>query len=48
MKVIVVFDFPEISDPNSEEADYIIEELQLDLEDIIGCAYDWYLDDAVE
>ena len=25
MKVIVVFDFPEVADPNSEDADFIVQ-----------------------
>lgn len=49
MKVYVVFDFPEVSDINGEEADNIIECLQMDL-DKLGQENDyiWYIDDAVE
>ena len=47
MKVYVVFDFPEISDANSPEADFAIDSLS---EDLTGFArdgeYEWYIDDA--
>ena len=48
MKVIVVFDYPGV-DPNSEEADNIIESLEIDLDhfsDETGSV--WYIDDATE
>lgn len=49
MKVYVVFDFPEISDVNSPEADWAIDSLS---EDLAGLArngeYEWYIDDAEE
>ena len=48
MKVFVVFDFPEIKDANSQEADFAIDSLS---EDLTGFArdggYDWYIDDAI-
>lgn len=48
MKVYVVFDFPEITDPNSEEADDIIEGLEIDLENFsLDTGHIWYIDDAV-
>lgn len=49
MKVFVVFDFPGV-DPNSEEADNIIECMELDLSDAMDndSGYMWYIDDAVE
>lgn len=48
MKVYVVFDFPEITDPNSEEADNIIQCLEDDLNDFfIDSSHSWYIDDAV-
>lgn len=48
MKVIVVFDFPEIKDVNSEEATFIIDSLSDDLEDFASDGeYEWYIDDAV-
>lgn len=49
MKVIVVFDFPEIEDINGDEATYVISSLSNDL-DIFAQEgeYDWYIDDAVE
>jgi len=47
MKVYVVFDFPEITDVNSPEADFAIDSLS---EDLTGFArdgeYEWYIDDA--
>lgn len=47
MKVIVVFDFPEISDPNSSDATFAIDSLSNDL-DIFAREgeYDWYIEDA--
>ena len=47
MKVIVVFDFPEISDPNSSDATFVIDSLSNDL-DIFARdgEYDWYIEDA--
>jgi hypothetical protein len=48
MKVYIVFDFPEISDPNSEDATFAIDSLSNDLE-VFGREgeYEWYIDDAV-
>ena len=47
MKVRVVFDFPNIKDPNSEEADETIEILQDELKWFSeNNALDWYIDDA--
>ena len=47
MKVIVVFDFPEISDPNSSDATFVIDSLSNDL-DIFAQdgEYDWYIEDV--
>jgi len=55
MKVHVVFDFPEITDPNSEEADEAIEILQDELKwfaRMRPCSpssptLDWYIDEAI-
>lgn len=48
MKVIVVFDYPGV-DPDSEEADNIIECLEIDLEDFSEDTGNvWYIDDATE
>lgn len=52
MKVYVVFDFPEVTDANSVEADNIIECLEIDLKNYFGKGLDendymWYIDDAV-
>jgi hypothetical protein len=49
MKVYVVFDFPEISDVNSPEADFAIDSLGLDLTRFARDGeYEWYIDDAEE
>ena len=47
MKVIVVFDFPEIDDPNSNDATFSISSLSNDL-DIFAQEgeYEWYIDDV--
>lgn len=48
MKVYVVFDFPDIDDPNSEEADNIIQCLEDDLTNFSEWSGNvWYIDDAV-
>lgn len=48
MKVYVVFDFPEITDPNSDEANNIIECLEIDLDHFSEETGNiWYIDDAV-
>ena len=48
MKVFVVFDFPEVIDVNGEEADNIIQCLEMDLEKFANeHDYSWYIDDAV-
>jgi hypothetical protein len=47
MKVFVVFDFPEITDVNSEDATFAIDSLSNDLEGFARDGeYDWYIDDA--
>jgi hypothetical protein len=47
MKVFVVFDFPEIKDANSPEADFAIDSLSSDLKGFARDGeYDWYIDDA--
>ena len=48
MKVYVVFDFPEITDANSEDATFVIDSLSEDLQ--VFCRYgeyNWYIDDAI-
>jgi hypothetical protein len=48
MKVYVVFDYPNI-DPNSDKADSILEELQIDLDHFAQeTGNSWYIDDALE
>lgn len=48
MKVHVVFEFPEIADANSSDADLAIDSLTQDLEGFaVDSGYDdWYIDDA--
>ena len=49
MKVYVVFDFPEVTDPNSMEADDIVDGLTIDLEHFAEeTGHIWYIDDAME
>jgi hypothetical protein len=48
MKIIVVFDFPDVKDVNGVLADQEIECLTIDLkrlENTVG--YNWYIDDVV-
>jgi len=48
MKVKVIFDYPDV-DPDSEEADNIIECLEIDLDHFAEDTGNvWYIDDAVE
>lgn len=44
MKIVVVFDFPEIVDPNSNEATFEIDSLS---DDINRLGYNWYIDDVI-
>lgn len=47
MKVTVIFDFPEISDPDSKEASLAINSLTWDLKVMSSTTlYQWYIDDA--
>jgi len=57
MKVYVVFDFPEISDVNSPEADHAIDLLEIDMKNTFGkestrltsdpySECSWYIDDT--
>lgn len=47
MKVIVVFDFPEINDPDSDDASFAISILSNDLDMFAQEGeYEWYIDDA--
>jgi hypothetical protein len=48
MKVHVVFDYPGV-DPDGEEADNIIECLEIDLDNFAeDSGHIWYIDDATE
>lgn len=48
MKVIVVFDFPEIKDVESIDASFLIDCLSGDLRRFGNDGeYDWYIDDVV-
>jgi hypothetical protein len=40
MKVIVVFEFPEVKDPRCEDADDIVQQLHINLTDL---GYDYYI-----
>lgn len=44
MKIHVVFEFPDVKDVDSDEADAIVTELMLDLKHLPG----WYIDDVTE
>jgi hypothetical protein len=47
MKVFVVFDYPEITDVNSPEADWTIDSLSEDLTDFADdTGHCWYIYDA--
>jgi len=47
MKVNVIFDYPGV-DPDSEEADNIIECLEIDLDHLAEeTGINWYIDDAI-
>lgn len=49
MKVVVIFDFPEITDPDSEGASFAIDSLSDDLKVMSNTTlYKWYIDDAIE
>jgi hypothetical protein len=48
MKVIVVFDYPEIKDVNGLLADEQIDTLTIDLKNLAkDVGYNWYIDDVV-
>jgi len=48
MKVIVVFDYPEINDVNGPLADEEIDTLTIDLNNLAkDVGYKWYIDDVV-
>ena len=49
MKVYVVFDFPEITDVEGNEADFAIDSLSDDLKIMANTTlYQWYIDEAIE
>jgi hypothetical protein len=49
MKITVVFDYPEISDPEGEDADWAADSLTDDLKKLGNEGeYEWYIDDVVE
>ena len=48
MKVYVVFDFPDIEDPDGEEATLTFHSLSDDLKNFCNDnSYDWYIDDVI-
>ena len=49
MKIIVVFDYPEISDIEGADADFAVDSLSNELKKFgIEGEYEWYIDDVVE
>lgn len=48
MKIRVVFEFPDIKDVESTEADYTIECLSDDMKRYAGDLFEWYIDDVTE
>lgn len=49
MKVLVVFDFPEIKDVDGEDANFVIDSLSQDLHELAREGeYDWYIEDAIQ
>ena len=43
MKVIVVFDFPDVDDVDSDNADNVLDELAIDLKRL---EYTWHIEEA--
>ena len=44
-----IFDYPEISDPEGEDADFAVDSLSDDLKNLgVEDEYEWYIDDVVE
>jgi hypothetical protein len=48
MKIHVVFEFPDVKDVESTEADYTLECLSDDLKKYAGGMCEWYIDDVTE
>ena len=49
MKIIVIFDYPEISDPEGEDADFAVDTLTDNLKKLGNSeGYDWYIDDVIK
>lgn len=49
MKVLVVFDFPEIKDVDGEDATFTIDSLSHDLDTLAREGeYEWYIEDAIQ
>lgn len=48
MKIHVVFDFPDVKDVESTEADFTIECLSYDMKNYAGDLIEWYIDDVTE
>jgi len=46
MKIVVIFDEPDIKNPNSQEATNAIDILSEELSIMSDRGYDWYIDDA--
>lgn len=47
MEIVVVFRYPDIADPDSDEADAAVESLTIDLESAGVDCDSWYIDDVL-
>jgi len=47
MKIVVIFDEPDIHDPDSQEATNAIEILSEELRVMDDRGYDWYIDEVI-
>jgi hypothetical protein len=47
MKIVVIFDEPDIKDPNSQEATNAIDILSEELSIMSDRGYDWYIDEVM-
>ena len=49
MKIVVIFDYPEISDPEGADADFAVDTLTDNLKKLGNSeGYDWYIDDVIK
>lgn len=47
MKIVVIFDEPDIKDPDSQEATNAIDILSDELRIMDSLGYDWYIDEVI-